>query len=201
MTNGFGRVIPESRSIFDSSAAVVFSGLIKSALRRRKGTLTMTHPFASPLPAQKAEDLALLASLLQDLATSRRGLMFAPFIAALPASLISDPVQAIDPNETQVTLPDQFQWKPGLPEAPSRSVETVPVFGATDKPGPYVVLVRWYPGYMSAPHTYVTDRLCFVLSGTPGGGIRARLSSRRRPCRCRRAALCAASRARRTTTA
>jgi hypothetical protein len=40
------------------------------------------------------------------------------------------------------------------------------VFGATDKPGPYVVLIKWHPGYMSAPHTYVTDRLCFVISGT-----------------------------------
>jgi hypothetical protein len=35
-----------------------------------------------------------------------------------------------------------------------------------DKPGPYVVLIKWYPGYMSAPLTYVTDRLCFVISGT-----------------------------------
>ena len=30
-----------------------------------------------------------------------------------------------------------------------------------DKPGPHVVLIKWHPGYMSAPHTYVTDRLCF----------------------------------------
>jgi hypothetical protein len=119
-----------------------------------------------PLPAQNAEDLSPLAPLLQNLATSRRGLILAPFIATLPASLIGDPAQAIDPNETQVTLPDQFRWKPGLPGTPSRSIETSPVFGATDKPGPYVVLVKWHPGYMSAPHTYVTDRLCFVLSGT-----------------------------------
>ena len=49
---------------------------------------------------------------------------------------------------------------------PARSVETAPAFGATDKPGLYVVLIRWHPGYMSAPHTYVTDRLCFVVSGT-----------------------------------
>ena len=53
-----------------------------------------------------------------------------------------------------------------MPSAPAQSVETVSVFGATDKPGPYVVLVKWHPGYMSAPHTYVTDRLCFVISGT-----------------------------------
>ena len=30
----------------------------------------------------------------------------------------------------------------------------------------YVVLMKWYPGYMSAPHTYATDRLSLVLSGT-----------------------------------
>ena len=28
------------------------------------------------------------------------------------------------------------------------------------------MLVKWHPGYMSAPHTYVTDRLFFVISGT-----------------------------------
>ena len=48
----------------------------------------------------------------------------------------------------------------------AQSIEAVPVFGATDKPGPYAVLVKWHPGYMSAPHTYVTDWLCFVSSGT-----------------------------------
>jgi hypothetical protein len=124
----------------------------------------MSQLSALQLPRQKVEDFTRLATLLQNLATNRRGLMLAPFIAALPASLVSDPARAIDSNETQVTLPDQFQWKP-VPGAPAQSVETVPVFGATDKPGPYVVLIKWYPGYMSAPHTYVTDRLCFVISG------------------------------------
>jgi hypothetical protein len=126
----------------------------------------MSQLFDLQLPQQKAEDFARLAPLLQNLAANRRGLMLAPFIAALPASLVSDPARAIDSNETQVTLPDQFQWKPAVPGAPAQSVETVPMFGATDKPGPYVVLIKWYPGYMSAPHTYVTDRLCFVISGT-----------------------------------
>ena len=102
---------------------------------------------------------------LKDLATTRRGLILAPLLAALPAALLSEPAQAIDPAQTQVTLPDHYQWKPALSGAPAQSVETVPVFGATDKPGPYVVLIKWHPGYMSAPHTYVTDRLCFVISG------------------------------------
>jgi hypothetical protein len=101
----------------------------------------------------------------KELAATRRGLILAPLLAALPAALLAYPAHAIDPAQTQVILPDQYQWKPALPSAPAKSVETVPVFGATDKPGPYVVLVKWHPGYMSAPHTYVTDRLCFVISG------------------------------------
>ena len=122
-------------------------------------------------PTAKLEDLArTLTSAadvdLKDFAATRRGLLLAPLLAVLPAALIADPAHAIDPNETQVTLPDQYQWKPGLPGAPAQSVETVPVFGATDKPGLYVVLIKWHPSFMSAPHTYVTDRLCFVISGT-----------------------------------
>jgi hypothetical protein len=122
-------------------------------------------------PKAKLEDLArTLTSApdvdLKDFAATRRRLLLAPLLAALPAALIADPANAIDPNETQVMLPDQYQWKPGLPGAPPQSVETVPVFGATDKPGLYTVLIKWHPGFMSGPHTYVTDRLCFIISGT-----------------------------------
>jgi hypothetical protein len=35
-----------------------------------------------------------------------------------------------------------------------------------NQPGLYYTLIGWYPGHMSAPHKYVTDRLCAVLSGT-----------------------------------
>jgi hypothetical protein len=122
-------------------------------------------------PAMKLEDFAgtlisAMDSNPKDFAATRRGLMLAPLVAVLPAALLADSARALDPAQTQITLPDQYQWKPALPNAPAQSVETVPVFGATDKPGPYVVLIKWHPGYMSAPHTYVTDRLCFVISGT-----------------------------------
>ena len=122
-------------------------------------------------PAIKLENLtdtltSATESDLKDLAATRRGLILAPLLAALPATLLTDSAHAIDLAQTQVSLPDQYQWKPALPSAPAQSVETVPVFGATDKPGPYVVLIKWHPGYMSAPHTYVTDRLCSVISGT-----------------------------------
>ena len=125
----------------------------------------MTIRHALP-PAATAEDVARLLPQLAEHAATRRGLMLAPLLAALPLGLMGGPAAAIDPAQTQVMLPDQYQWKPALAGVPPHSVETVPLFGATDRPGQYVVLIKWYPGYMSAPHSYVTDRLCFVLSGT-----------------------------------
>lgn len=124
----------------------------------------MISQFVAPL-AGRPEQLEKLPRRLQNLVGSRRSLLLTPLLAALP-SLLSEPAAALDPAETQVTLPNQYQWKSGLKGAPVGSVETVPVFGSTDKPGQYVALIKWHPGYMSAPHTYVTDRLCLVLSGT-----------------------------------
>jgi hypothetical protein len=125
----------------------------------------------TPLPARKIESLARTLSSAQgrdlhDFAATRRGLLLAPLLAALPAALLSDPAHAIDPNQTQVTLPDQVRWKPWSASGPAGAMESAALFGSIDKPGQYAILVRWHPGFMSAPHTYVTDRLCFVISGT-----------------------------------
>jgi hypothetical protein len=124
-----------------------------------------------PPPTGKIEDLARMLTPspdrdLHDLAATRRGLLLAPLLAALPAALLADPAHAIDSSETQVTLPDQVQWKPWSAGGPTGAMESAALFGSIDKPGQYAILVRWHPGYMSAPHTYVTDRLCFVISGT-----------------------------------
>ena len=94
-----------------------------------------------------------------------RQLLFAPLLAALPLGLSTGRADAINPAETQVTLPDQIKWT-AWTAGPPRSAEMAPLFGGLDKPGEYVVLMKWYPGFMSAPHTYATDRLCLVLSGT-----------------------------------
>jgi len=71
----------------------------------------------------------------------------------------------INPSETAITLPDEIRWVAwsGLPP---HSGEMATLYGGLDKPGPYLVLMKWYPGYMSAPHSYATDRLSLVLSGT-----------------------------------
>ena len=99
------------------------------------------------------------------LGSTRRRVLFASLLAALPIGLSAGRAEAINPSETQVTLPDQIKWMPWT-GGPPRSAEMSTLFGGLDKPGEYVVLMKWYPGYMSAPHSYATDRLCLVLSGT-----------------------------------
>ena len=66
---------------------------------------------------------------------------------------------------TVITPPDRIPWKPN-PIYPTNSSDQAILFGGLDQPGQYFLLIRWHPGYMSAPHHYATDRLCVVLSGT-----------------------------------
>jgi hypothetical protein len=117
------------------------------------------------VPTPPLDAIARLLSDATAVPASRRALMLTPLLAALPAAFAATPAAAIDPNETQVTLPEQYKWQ-SWSGAPPKSSETAALFGSTDKPGLYAVVIRWYPGYMSAPHSYATDRLCFVLSGT-----------------------------------
>jgi hypothetical protein len=97
----------------------------------------------------------------------RRRLLLTPLFAALPFALSTTEADAskLNPAETQITLPDQIEWAPWS-GGPSHSGEVATLYGGLDRPGPYVVLMKWYPGYMSAPHSYATDRLSLVLSGT-----------------------------------
>jgi hypothetical protein len=95
----------------------------------------------------------------------RRQLLLASLLSALPLGLSSVRAKALNPAETQVMLPDQIKWT-AWTAGPPHSAEMAALFGGLDQPGEYVVLMKWYPGYMSAPHSYATDRLCLVLSGT-----------------------------------
>ena len=98
---------------------------------------------------------------------TRRMLLLAPVIASLPLVLKTGAARAgkIDPSGTTVTLPDALKFVPWS-GGPVGSGEMAALYGSLDKPGPYLVLMKWHPGYMSAPHTYLTDRLCVVVSGT-----------------------------------
>jgi hypothetical protein len=99
---------------------------------------------------------------MTDTLTHRRHLLVAPMLAALVGSARASP---LDPAETMITLPPDIAWKT-RPDWPVHSNAHADLFSDVDKPGIYYTLIKWYPGYMSGPHTYVTDRLCVVVSGT-----------------------------------
>ena len=101
----------------------------------------------------------------------RRDLLLAPLLAApllgisSVALMRAAEASPLNPAQTIIQPPAEHAWKPS-PGYPEHSVDMCPLAGDTTKPGLYYTLVRWWPGYMSAPHTYVTDRLCVVVSGT-----------------------------------
>ncbi len=104
---------------------------------------------------------------MSGLAPNRRDELFAPLLAAGASSLGIGAAQAagVDPAMTIVVPPDKIPWQP-LYNFPQGASEQATMFGSTGEAGQYFVLIRWHPGFMSAPHWYETDRLCVVLSGT-----------------------------------
>jgi hypothetical protein len=112
-----------------------------------------------------------------DMESSRRSLLLAaPLLFAAVAAgdrpgnigdlpLSPAPESGPDPGET-FTLPygnmDFESWG-GLPP---HSGEMAKLYGDFDQPGPYLVMMKWNPGWFSAPHTYATDRIQVVVFGT-----------------------------------
>jgi hypothetical protein len=102
-----------------------------------------------------------------DVIATRRALLLASLLAGLPFAFSEETAFAgeIDPSETVITPRDAIRFVPWS-GAPPHSGEMASLYGSLDRAGPYLVLMKWHPGYMSAPHSYATDRLSMVLSGT-----------------------------------
>ncbi len=94
----------------------------------------------------------------------RRELLLAPLLAAL-SPVGTARAEKLNPAQTMLTLPDRIPWETRS-SWPKDSVASANLFGDINQTGLYYTLIKWYPGYMSAPHAYVTDRLCVVVSGT-----------------------------------
>lgn len=93
---------------------------------------------------------------------TRRDLLLTPLLAAFLAPLAE--AAGVDPAMTSIQLPADMKWEIGG-DRPPRTVENANLFSKSSEPGLYFNLTRWYPGFMSAPHWYETDRLCVVVSG------------------------------------
>ena len=82
------------------------------------------------------------------------------FAAALASSAQA---AELDPKAVVFKLPDQIQWVENKQAGNAQAV----VMGDPTKPGPYIVLTKWYAGnHFSRPHFHPNDRYITVLKGT-----------------------------------
>jgi quercetin dioxygenase-like cupin family protein len=82
---------------------------------------------------------------------------FAGLLVALGSLTAAD----LNPAAIKIELPAQLKWTTSASGA-----HQAVLFGDPDKPGMYIILVKWDPGKMSHPHTHPHDRLVTVISGT-----------------------------------
>jgi hypothetical protein len=92
----------------------------------------------------------------------RRTFLLSSLMTAMASSAKAS---EIDPRQTFVKQRDDIQFAV-WGNLPPGSREMARLYGDFDKPGPYLVLIRWNPGWFSAPHSYATDRIQMVVSGT-----------------------------------
>jgi hypothetical protein len=96
----------------------------------------------------------------------RRDVMLAALVSALPVGFVDGAAASpLNPDQTIIRPPGQLEWKAN-PAFPEPCVDNCLLTGDPTKPGLYYTLVRWWPGFMSAPHHYDSDRFCVVVSGT-----------------------------------
>jgi hypothetical protein len=104
-----------------------------------------------------AAPLLLAATAASDKAGKADG------IGEIPLS--PSPVTGPDPDET-FTLPyEKIGFQP-WGNLPPHSGEMAMLYGDFNQPGPYLVMMKWNPGWFSAPHSYATDRIQVVVFGT-----------------------------------
>jgi hypothetical protein len=136
-------------------------------MKDREQTMrTLTEGLVSNLVSSGTESSGAVVTP-DDECLTRRALLLGMLLGGLQFVISGTTAQAsaINPSETQVILPDAIKWTTWS-GAPPHGGEMATLYGGLDKPGIYLVLMKWYPGYMSAPHSYATDRLSLVLSGT-----------------------------------
>jgi hypothetical protein len=79
--------------------------------------------------------------------------------------LAPPPEAGPDPSETFIQNYQNIVFE-SWGNLPPHSGEMAMLYGDFNTPGPYLVMMKWNPGWFSAPHTYATDRIQVVVNGT-----------------------------------
>ena len=79
------------------------------------------------------------------------------------APATNDPYKAFlpDPSHIPFILPENIPW-----EGRAGHEQHYNVMGDPSKPGPYIQILKWFPGNFSKPHYHEKQRYITVLSGT-----------------------------------
>jgi hypothetical protein len=103
-----------------------------------------------------------MISKLLEKSMRRRTFLLSSLLPAILAN--SAEASERDPAQTFVLQGGDIRFQPweGLPPG---SGEMAPLYGDLNKSGPYLVMMKWNPGWFSAPHSYATDRIQVVVSG------------------------------------
>jgi len=72
-------------------------------------------------------------------------------------------IASLNASAMKVVIPENIKWGPA---AGLEGTDSYTLVGDPGKPGFYVVLNRFHPGYFSHPHYHENDRYIMVLSGT-----------------------------------
>ena len=79
--------------------------------------------------------ISLAGPLDDGLSATRRRILIAPLLAALPLGLSAGQADALNPSETQIMLPDQIKWT-AWSAGPPDGAEMATLFGGLDSQGP-----------------------------------------------------------------
>jgi oxalate decarboxylase/phosphoglucose isomerase-like protein (cupin superfamily) len=103
----------------------------------------------------------------------RFGLAFAAFLLSgsvlaetqaqlLAGAPVPNAANMPDSSKFPIQFGKDLKWSEGA----NKGQQQVVLFGNPEKPGPYGVLIRWFPGAGSQPHFHSMDRFIYVISGT-----------------------------------
>lgn len=85
--------------------------------------------------------------------------LIAPLLSVMAFSTVA---AELNPHAVEIKAPKDIKWVRNAEGTSERAV----LFGDPDKPGPYVIQIKWLPGNFSRPHFHNSDRFFTVISGT-----------------------------------